>query len=89
MPKPKRPRDVNQLAKLIVDHLHRQCAARTTGAPGEPDTRYSPARVVGCETHVISGEPDQKHVSTSYIERQTLTMRMAMQDFRSRIPVSV
>jgi IS1 family transposase len=51
--------------------------------PGTPmtATRYSPARVVGCETHVISGDPEEKHISTPYIEWQNLTMRMAMRRF--------
>jgi len=40
--------------------------------------RYSPPHVVGAERSVISGNPDQAHISTSLIERQNLTMRMSM-----------
>ncbi len=38
--------------------------------------KYSPAECIGTQKHRIEGEPDAKHVSTSYIERNNLTMRM-------------
>ena len=48
---------------------------------GEPEKKYSPAKCVGCKrTHVV-GMPDMDHISTSFVERQNLTMRMNMRRF--------
>lgn len=45
------------------------------------DKRYSPAQCLGCEKKPLIGRPDPEHISTSYIERQNLTMRMQIRRF--------
>lgn len=47
----------------------------------EGSTRYSPAECCGTRTHRITGNPDANHISTSYAERQNLSMRMSIRRF--------
>lgn len=43
--------------------------------------RYSPPECIGAKKHEIEGRPDPAHISTSYVERQNLNMRMGMRRF--------
>jgi len=61
---------------MDVDYAQLQ---KIYGAPSDEEARrYSPARCIGTDMKVVSGNPDPKHISTSYVERQNLSMRMGM-----------
>lgn len=47
----------------------------------QDETRYSPAKCTSCEAKTITGNPDPEHISTSYVERQNLSMRMGIRRF--------
>lgn len=52
-----------------------------TGTTAGSSGRYSPPPCIGAEREAIFGTPNYKHISTSYVERQNMTMRMHMRRF--------
>jgi IS1 family transposase len=63
---------VEQSFGADVDYAQLQ---KIYGASEETEKRYSPAKCIGCDMKVVMGNPDPQHISTSYVERQNLTMR--------------
>lgn len=49
------------------------------------ETRYSPARCIGCEMKTVNGNPDPMHVSTSFVERQNLRFTRLTNAFSKKI----
>jgi hypothetical protein len=49
--------------------------------PDGPDHTYTPPKCTGIDVRIIAGQPDPERISTSYVERQNLNMRMGMRRF--------
>jgi IS1 family transposase len=65
----------------LIDFAQLQKIYGKSGSTANAEKKYSPAECIGIKKTVISGNPDPEYISTSYVERQNLTMRMHMRRF--------
>jgi IS1 family transposase len=67
--------------RAFKDQVDYAMLQKIYGEDPQPEKRYSPAVCIGTEIEVVKGNPDPAKISTSYVERQNLTMRMGMRRF--------
>lgn len=72
---------LNAVADGFGEDIDYAMLVKVYGNDPEGEKRYSPAICTGCKKQNKIGNPDAKHISTSYVERQNLTMRMGMRRF--------
>jgi IS1 family transposase len=72
---------INQAFQGDIDYAVLRKLYGTSVEETSAERRYSPQACIGCIPEPKIGQPDPKHISTSYVERQNLTMRMGMRRY--------
>jgi IS1 family transposase len=67
--------------RVFGNEIHYGMIHKHYGEEPQTEKRYSPANIIRVTIKPLIGHPDRKHISTSYVERQNLTMRMQMRRF--------
>ena len=76
-----RPPGLSERGRRRVTSIDYAMLVKQYGTAPEAEKRYSPPVCLGTERTVIHGNPDQAHISTSYVERQNLSMRVGIRRF--------
>lgn len=72
---------LNAVEGAFGDDIDYAMLTKIYGSELQAENKYSPPKIKGLETNVITGNPNRKDISTSYVERQNLNMRMSMRRF--------